>query len=234
MLFKENYRELKKSINIKESHQKMVEIPNKFLRFIPHPYLNVGAIYKRYTPFFVRKEVLKRLVDANSYLESLNKGYRLKIFDAYRPLSVQRYMIEYDKERLSQELFNTSFIMLKKQDQESIVKKVTFFWSPIVKNIEKNPPPHSTGGAIDLTICSIDGKELDMGTKIDSLVKESLSDYYDLTGTIYEQNRTLLKEVMQKAGFTQLPTEWWHYSYGDQIWAVDNEEEFAIYGMLEN
>jgi len=64
-------------------------------------------------------------------------------------------------------------------------------------------------------------------------MQESEASYYDGSATDYENNRKLLQRVMLGAGFTQLPTEWWHFSYGDQIWAVDNAREYAIYGVYE-
>jgi len=211
------YRELKKKIIIKECEQILVELSHEFARFSPHPYLHVGAPYDIKSPFFVREEVLERLHEAQDKLNSLKVGYKLKIFDAYRPLSVQKYMIEYDTKRYGKE----------------IAQK---FWSPISDDVALNPPPHSTGGALDLTIVNEQGLELDMGTKIDEFVEATLSNFDALSSTC-RANRDLLLEVMTYAGFTRLPTEWWHFSYGDQIWAVDKMDEKALhveakYGMI--
>jgi len=208
MLNKNTYRELKKKIIIKECGQKLVELPDDFARFSPHPYLHVDAPYGSKSPFFVRKEVLTHLHVAQEKLHSLKSGYQLKIFDAYRPLSVQQYMIEYDTNRYGEEIAQS-------------------FWSPISSDIELNPPPHSTGSALDLTIINEKGVELDMGTKIDEFVEAAQSDFNELSSRCRD-NRSLLAEVMSSAGFTQLPTEWWHFSYGDQIWAVDNSCENFI------
>ena len=79
-----------------------------------------------------------------------------------------------------------------------------------------------------------------MGTKIDELRDESESDYYSKRSeeNIYKINRNLLLDVMSYAGFTQLPTEWWHFSYGDQIWAVENSLSAEVlinakYGVIK-
>ena len=52
----------------------------------------------------------------------------------------------------------------------------------------------------------------------------------------YHKNRQILWQVMTKAGFRRHPQEWWHFSYGDQLWAwLENQSNLekntiAIYG----
>jgi D-alanyl-D-alanine dipeptidase len=72
---------------------------------------------------------------------------------------------------------------------------------------------HNRGCAIDLTIIDLKtGKELDMPTGFDSFSKMAASNYIDLPKQKIA-NRALLKSVMQAHGFTELPTEWWHFDY---------------------
>ncbi|WP_461449183.1 M15 family metallopeptidase [Mucilaginibacter sp.] len=72
---------------------------------------------------------------------------------------------------------------------------------------------HNRGCAIDLTIIYLKtGKELDMPTGFDSFSKKAASNYIDLPKQEII-NRALLKSVMQAHGFTELPTEWWHFDY---------------------
>jgi len=230
MLDKTTYRALKQKVAIKECGEKLVEISAEFLRFSPHPYEKLNAPYSGKSPFFLRESVVSCLLKAQERLDSLKRGYRLKIFDGLRPISVQRFMIEYDTNKIALERFNTAFKELSDEQKKEVDNTVSYFWSPINDNIELSPPPHSTGGALDLSIVDADGIELDMGTDIDELVDASESNYYEGSGTLYESNRKLLVEVMTFAGFTQLPTEWWHFSYGDQIWALDNKT-LAKYGI---
>ncbi len=232
MLNKTTYRELKAKITINECHEKMLEIPSIFSSFTPHPYQKLGAPYSDKSPFFLREEVIFRLEKAQERLQVLKHGCRLKIFDAYRPLGVQKFMIEYDTNRVAQERYGSSFDVLTLSEQERVEKVVSHFWSPISDDVALNPPPHSTGGALDLTIVDSNGVALDMGTQIDELVDASESDYYYNSGTDYQKNRELLVEVMEYAGFVQLPTEWWHFSYGDQIWAVGKNRVDAKYGKV--
>lgn len=239
MLDRATYRTEKAEIIINDNSEKMVEISAKYPRFSPHPYQLLGAPYEDKSPFFVREKVLKLLGIAQERLSSLKAGYKIKIFDAYRPLSVQKFMIAYDMQRVSKEMYSSSFEDLSHEKELKVREIISHFWSPISEDITLNPPPHSTGGAMDLTIVDERGRELDMGTEIDELTEASASDYFDAQAeeNLYKKNRKLLSEIMSEAGFTQLPTEWWHFSYGDQIWAVDKSDKEACrvdakYGMV--
>ena len=239
MLYKDSYRDKKAKILIEDCGEVMVEIPAVFPRFSPHPYQILDAPYDDKSPFFIREDVLKLLGIAQKNLSLFKPGYKIKIFDAYRPIGVQKFMIEYDTQRVSQEIYQSTFDDLDNEKQLKVERKISHFWSPISEDIALNPPPHSTGSALDLTIVDESENELEMGTKIDELTEASASDYFDgeVDTNIYKINRKLLKDIMSEAGFTQLPTEWWHFSYGDQIWAVDksvdNAEPLkAKYGMI--
>ncbi len=97
------------------------------------------------------------------------------------------------------------------------------------------PSPHLTGGSIDLTLFDVTtGKKLDMGTQFDEMDGKSWSDAFesatsesDLT---IRNHRRLLINGMKKVGFTNLPTEWWHFDYGNQLWGYYNNCD-AIYGI---
>ena len=49
---------------------------------------------------------------------------------------------------------------------------------------------------------------------------------------IFNNRRNLLKEIMILFGFVQHPNEWWHFSYGDQLWAWKNKKANALYGKI--
>jgi D-alanyl-D-alanine dipeptidase len=70
---------------------------------------------------------------------------------------------------------------------------------------------HNKGGAVDITLLTVDGVELDMGTDFDFFGKRAYHDNYDLPQNILD-NRKLLKETMEKHGFWSTRTEWWHYN----------------------
>jgi len=90
-------------------------------------------------------------------------------------------------------------------------------------------PVHITGGAVDVTLRSLaDGRQLDMGSAFDDASPESHSACFEKDrGRAGEDarktcrdNRRLLYWAMLDAGFTNYPYEWWHYDYGDQLWAL--------------
>ncbi|MEO9890927.1 M15 family metallopeptidase [Aurantibacter sp.] len=70
---------------------------------------------------------------------------------------------------------------------------------------------HNKGGAVDITLVTLDGEELDMGTDFDYFGKRAYLDNFDLPKEILD-NRKLLKETMEKHGFWSTRTEWWHYN----------------------
>jgi zinc D-Ala-D-Ala dipeptidase len=70
---------------------------------------------------------------------------------------------------------------------------------------------HNKGGAVDITLETLDGEELDMGTDFDYFGKKAYHDTNDLPAVVL-QNRKLLKETMEAYGFWSIRTEWWHYN----------------------
>jgi D-alanyl-D-alanine dipeptidase len=72
---------------------------------------------------------------------------------------------------------------------------------------------HNKGGAVDITLVTLEGEELDMGTDFDFFGKRAYHDNLDLPKAVLN-NRLLLKETMEKYGFWSIRTEWWHYNLG--------------------
>ena len=70
---------------------------------------------------------------------------------------------------------------------------------------------HNKGGAVDITLETLNGEELDMGTDFDFFGKKAYHDNTDLPQEILD-NRKLLKETMERHGFWGIRTEWWHYN----------------------
>ena len=111
------------------------------------------------------------------------------------------------------------------------------FWAAPSRD-PATPPPHSTGAAVDLTLSSIDGTPLAMGGEIDAIGAVSEPQHYagreDSEARRWHQRRQLLAEVMGAAGFAQHPNEWWHYSFGDQLWAWQKGAAVAVYAEAVN
>ncbi len=93
------------------------------------------------------------------------------------------------------------------------------------------PFVHSTGGALDLNIVDCNGQELDMGTDFDDFTSNAYTSAFENRKTFEAfENRRMLFDVMISAGFTNYPSEWWHYDYGDLFWAVETGTDCAMYG----
>jgi zinc D-Ala-D-Ala dipeptidase len=101
-----------------------------------------------------------------------------------------------------------------------------------------SPPdiaPHSAGAAVDLTLATDDGFEIDMGTRVNANPEESGGACFTDADSISPETRTnrgLLGRAMAAAGFVNYPTEWWHWSYGDRYWALGTGAAAACYGPI--
>ena len=222
-------------IPIFENSERLISI-EKYFKFIePHPYYKLGAPYKDKNEIWsLRESVVDKLINANKLLKNINKDYSLIIYDAWRPIEVQSFMFNL---ALENEFNHRGLINAEEKikNHSEVLKKVERFWAYPYAN-KKCPPPHSTGGAVDLTIIDSSGDLIDMGCKIDDIGGKALPDFYidssSKDGVIRNIRRNLLKNVMCNSGFSQHPNEWWHFSYGDQLWAWQNNYEEAIYGRV--
>lgn len=96
-------------------------------------------------------------------------------------------------------------------------------------------PPHNTGGSIDLTLFEVTtGNTLDMGSHFDESSKQSYTVALENSPNHpAHQLRRLLYNTMLKAGFSNLPSEWWHYDYGNQNWAFFKKMSHAYFGKIQ-
>lgn len=209
-------------VPILECGEPLVPIPlDMFAIASPHPYQFLGASYADRSPYYLRQGVLSALITAQSYLQQQRPGWRIQIFDAYRPLEVQQFMVNYSFAEVVKaqglQLDNLSPLQ-----QEEIWQQVYQFWA-IPNYNPATPPPHSTGAAIDITLVNHHGEVVDMGSPIDEISERSHPNYFaDSTDTnqqLYHAHRLLLWDIMRTAGFQRHWNEWWHFSLGDQMWA---------------
>lgn len=170
---------------------------------------------------FLRGEIVKRLKKAES---NLPLGYRFKIFDGFRVLSVQKILFDDYYKRLSKKHPDWEHEQLFEATQE-------FVCAP--SHDPKKPSFHNTGAAVDLTIIDLHGNEIEMGTLFDEFTSRAHTDYFKNKDPQIHKNRMMLKTAMDKAGFVNFPHEWWHYSYGDRMWAEKLGKKKPIYGSIE-
>ncbi|MCW2506461.1 MAG: dipeptidase [Actinomycetia bacterium] len=170
------------------------------------------------TSTLVRKELATRLLDAQSRLPD---GIRLLVAEGYRDLARQGAIFE-EYEALLRHAHPD-------WPGARVLTETSKFVAPI------GVAPHSTGGAVDLTLCAPDGAELDMGTPLDATPEASGDACFTAAERISaraRENRQLLSGVLAGVGLVNYPTEWWHWSYGDRYWALLTGAPAAIYGPV--
>ncbi|MBD1838031.1 D-alanyl-D-alanine dipeptidase [Coleofasciculus sp. FACHB-64] len=209
-------------IVIVECGEPLTAIPlEQFAVVSPHPYEKLGATYGDRSPYYLRQGVLESLIAAQHQLAVTNPDWRIDLFDAFRPVEVQQFMVDYTFAEVVQAQ-GLNLIELTEAQRQAIWEIVYQFWAP--PNLDPAmPPPHSTGAAVDITLVDNTGKTIDMGGEIDEISARSHPDYYansiQPVEQQYHSHRQLLNDVMLQAGFRRHPNEWWHFCLGDQMWA---------------
>ncbi|WP_371749068.1 M15 family metallopeptidase [Streptomyces sp. NBC_00280] len=167
----------------------------------------------------LREGVARRLTRAARLLP---EGLRLLVTEGYRPLALQqRYFDRYESElRAAHPDWSEPY--LRTRTSRSL-----------------SPPeigPHVAGAAVDLTLCTDSGTELDLGTPVNASPEESDGACYTAAPGISptaRDNRRTLSAALTTAGLANYPTEWWHWSYGDRYWALTTGAPAALYGPAD-
>ena len=131
------------------------------------------------------------------------QGYRLKVFDAYRPTTAVKHFVLWGIEDTDQRM--------KEYFYPNIDKTDTFTLGYIASRSS-----HSRGSTIDLTLFDMaTGHEVDMGSPFDLFDESSHPSYTDLPDEQY-QMRMLLQKAMARGGFVPYECEWWHFTLADE------------------
>ena len=131
------------------------------------------------------------------------QGYRLKVFDAYRPACAVRHFVLWGVEDLDLRMKPYFYPDLEKQEL-------------FKRGYIASQSSHSRGSAVDLTLLDMrTGKEVDMGSPFDLFSPLS---HPDSTGVTDEQreNRMFLQKAMTRNGFAPIDCEWWHFALRDE------------------
>ena len=147
------------------------------------------------------KEAARAVKSASN--ELFVQGYRMKVFDAYRPACAVKHFVLWGIEDQD--------IRMKPYFYPDLEKGELFVQGYIAKK-----SGHSRGSTIDLTLLDMKtGKEVDMGGPFDYFSELSHPDYRGITDEQYE-NRMMLQKVMVRNGFQPLDCEWWHFTLEDE------------------
>jgi D-alanyl-D-alanine dipeptidase len=179
---------------------------------------------------FIRRSVGEKLLAVNARLASA--GLEVYLFDAWRPQAVQRHF---------HDIWFPAWLRKRAPhlNGQELVDEVEKYWAAPSAG-DASPSPHSTGGAIDLTLrFKATGQPLFMGGLFDDVTEDAWTDAFErkpgvsMSDEEARANRRLLYWVMAEAGFANNPTEWWHYSRGDQMWARLCGEPAAVFGACD-
>lgn len=168
--------------------------------------------------YWLRETVVTKLVTAQ---KALPDGLEFVVAEGYRSFAEQQRIFNGYQEQLR----------LNHSDWS-----ISYLYGETIKYVADPSldPPHTTGGAVDITFAR-KGKLLDMGTALDATPEESQCRCYtsaeDISLTA-KQNRHLLIAALSQAGLVNFPYEWWHWSYGDRVWAIHTGAPAAIYGSV--
>lgn len=174
----------------------------------------------------LRKSVGEKLAEIDSRLQ--HQGLKLFLYDAWRPRALQAHM---------HDVWVPAELRRRHPDwsAEAIATEVGRYWAAPSESALR-PAPHATGGAVDITIVWDDGAPLWLGSLFDDATALANTDHFETLDEIafsHEEaraNRRMLYWLMIEGGFANHPDEWWHYSFGDQMWAANTGRAAAYYG----
>lgn len=190
--------------------------------FVVKPFYHRMGIEGALDDCYVRETVKDKLLEAQAYFP---EGLRFAILDGYRPLEVQEYLWNKERRRLQRIYSYSTDERLDEMTSNYVSKPSYDIYDPSV---------HNTGGAVDLTLVTDKGYYLDMGTLFDDFSSKAMTDEFEDTVLFPEvrNNRRILYNAMTRVGFTNLPTEWWHFDYGDKFWAYYKGNPQLYKGIL--
>jgi len=207
-------KQLISTIIIKEDNSPLVSLKESGFNLVFEP-----SIKKDYK-YLVREAVFEKIGRISKILDKQNK--KLIIRSVWRSFAHQKLLRDHRIKIIEKEQPNKS---------EKEINKIVFYF---IASEEKSM--HSTGGAVDALI--YDFKKdcvMDFGNN-DGLYLELNKTCYPFHPNITPQvrkNRELLISLFDKEEFVVDPKEYWHFDYGNVIWAIEKGEKYAKYGIIK-
>lgn len=202
-----------RSVRIIECGEPLID----FLQFCPDLLWDSPRFhYRRET--LLRQSVAERLCQANAALPA---GYRLAIIEGWRPPHIQR--------RMYLSVWNRFKEMHPEWSDVTLRRVVNRFTAPQNSRV---PPPHSTGGAVDLMLADTEGHLLDHISPYAEFDPKSFAFTAPDLSEAARKHRQILADVLIPTGITNYPSEYWHWTYGDQGWAYRGGRPHALYAAI--
>ena len=205
------------NISISESNETLLAIPNTD-NLKQFPIYFDSNVNHAIDICVARQSVIQKLQQAADLLPD---HLGILVLDAWRSSAVQKAL----QEKIGDNI-KVTYPSLSAIEQQQLLLD---FVAPVRADFIS---PHLTGGSVDITLFNRETNEwLDMGADFDEPTERSHTHFYeDQPNHPACQNRRLLYSVMSRVGFSNLPTEWWHFDYGNSLWAYYNQKSHAIYG----
>lgn len=199
-----------RSVAASENHDPLILLPDGIPR--KHLYLQLDTdVMPR--EMYIRRTVAEKLLKAQ---EQLPLGFSLLALDTWRTMDAQRELMR----------------IYTAEDPQMREGSVSNADDPVLL------PPHTTGGAIDLTL-AFEGQGLPLGADFDEFGEVADANYFETlpasapaADVLARDLRRLLTGVLGERGFAPYVQEWWHFSYGDQRWAAQYGHEHSLYSTI--
>lgn len=201
-------------IIVKESGELMVDVKKAC------PGLTIDLWKKRIKKektAYLRKTVADKLNLAKSYLPS---NMTFIIGDAWRSQKIQKAILKRFERKFRSEH--------PEWPAERVKEEVNTYAAPAEGEIVSG---HMTGGAVDLRLCWKNGKKAPIKSKKLSYQENANPKQKNLAKNIL-RNRKIMQRALKKAGLSNNPHEYWHWSYGDYGWAKREGKKKAIYDVI--
>ncbi len=201
------------SIWIRENHSQLVSLMDTNFNLIFEP-----SILEDYQ-YLVREAIIEKIGRISKVLDQQDKI--LIIRSVWRSFEHQRL------------LWETTFASFKKKHPEKsdddIKQIISYFIAAPTQSM------HVTGGAVDALIYDkIEDCVMNFGTNsgLEIDLSKKCYPYYPDINPEAKKNRALLINLFEDEGFVCDLKEYWHFDYGNIIWAIEKEKEYAIYGPV--
>lgn len=204
-------------INIVDNQEPLMPIPQQD-NLQAQPIYHAEHVPHAIAVCVARQGVINRLQQA---AQTLPEHLGLVVLDAWRSRKVQQAL----QEQIGA-LIRQTHPHLSAAEQQTLLLQ---FVAPVSPHFIS---PHLTGGSVDVSLFDrFTGRLLDMGSAFDEPTERSHTVFYEnQPDHPAHALRRLLYHTMSAAGFSNLPTEWWHFDYGNPLWAHYSQQTHAIYG----
>ena len=165
----------------------------------------------------IRKEIRQRVEKASTILPD---GLCFMIYEAYRSRQQQ------------QRLWDPLYARLQRDNPDWHADDLYTEASRWISPPDGFGSGHQAGAAIDITLATLDRRPLDMGTGINEKSTPLTMTAAPVADDI-RKNRDLLISALTKYELANYPDEWWHFSYGDRLWAEVTGRTRAFFAPID-